>query len=144
MQPRAMRVSSIACVAMTTDRPTVLHAADVRFVRDLRAWIGHVNPHHPLRSARTVHEVVLTGATGGIELVPHWKPEPEVLVTHHLEERPAGSPTLAWRSRTSRAGRPRCRTASGAEMAREPNATGADIPTVPSGPDRTRRNRSGG
>ncbi|GAB3985660.1 ATP-binding cassette domain-containing protein [Actinoallomurus acanthiterrae] len=48
-------------------------------VRELRAWIGHVNPHHPLRSARTVHEVVLTGATGSIELVPHWKPAPEQL-----------------------------------------------------------------
>ncbi|GAA4639336.1 ATP-binding cassette domain-containing protein [Actinoallomurus vinaceus] len=46
-------------------------------VRELRAWIGHVNPHHPLRSARTVQEVVLTGATGSIELVPHWKPTPE-------------------------------------------------------------------
>ena len=40
-------------------------------VRELRAWIGHVNPHHPLRSARTVHEIVLTGLTGSIELVPH-------------------------------------------------------------------------
>jgi iron complex transport system ATP-binding protein len=48
-------------------------------VRELRAWIGHVTPHHPLRSARTVHEVVLTGATGSIELVPHWKPGPEQL-----------------------------------------------------------------
>jgi iron complex transport system ATP-binding protein len=46
-------------------------------VRDLRAHIGHVNPHHPLRSARTVREIVLTGLTGSIELVPHWKPEPE-------------------------------------------------------------------
>jgi len=48
-------------------------------VRDLRAFIGHVNPHHPLRSARSVHEIVLTGATGSIELVPHWKPEPDQL-----------------------------------------------------------------
>ncbi|MCO6009467.1 ATP-binding cassette domain-containing protein [Actinoallomurus purpureus] len=48
-------------------------------VREVRAWIGHVNPHHPLRSARTVHEVVLTGVTGSIELVPHWKPAPEDL-----------------------------------------------------------------
>ncbi len=48
-------------------------------VRDLRAWIGHVDPHHPLRSARTVHEVVLTGATGSVEPVPHWKPRPEEL-----------------------------------------------------------------
>jgi len=53
-------------------------------VRELRAWIGHVDPHHPLRSARTVHEVVLTGVTGSIELVPHWKPEPEEL--DHAEE----------------------------------------------------------
>ncbi|GAA4607966.1 ATP-binding cassette domain-containing protein [Actinoallomurus liliacearum] len=53
-------------------------------VRELRAWIGHVNPHHPLRSGRTVHEVVLTGATGSIELVPHWKPTPEEL--DHAEE----------------------------------------------------------
>lgn len=48
-------------------------------VRDLRPLIGHVNPHHPLRSARTVHEIVLTGVTGSIELVPHWKPAPEDL-----------------------------------------------------------------
>src|SRR5262245_51387420 len=48
-------------------------------VRDLRAFIGHVNPHHPPRSARSVQEIVLTGATGSIELVPHWKPEPEQL-----------------------------------------------------------------
>lgn len=48
-------------------------------VRELRAHIGHVNPHHPLRSARTVQEIVLTGITGSIELVPHWKPEPEEL-----------------------------------------------------------------
>ncbi len=48
-------------------------------VRDLRALIGHVNPHHPLRSARTVHEIVLTGVTGSIEPVPHWKPAPEDL-----------------------------------------------------------------
>lgn len=48
-------------------------------VRDLRPLIGHVNPHHPLRSARTVHEIVLTGVTGSIELVPHWKPTPEDL-----------------------------------------------------------------
>jgi iron complex transport system ATP-binding protein len=53
-------------------------------VRELRAWIGHVNPNHPLRSARTVYEVVLTGATGSIELVPHWKPTPEQL--DHAEE----------------------------------------------------------
>ncbi|MQY02037.1 ABC transporter ATP-binding protein [Actinomadura macrotermitis] len=44
-------------------------------VADLRARIGHVNPRHPLESARTVREVVLTGATGTIELVPRWTPD---------------------------------------------------------------------
>ncbi|MBC6460609.1 ABC transporter ATP-binding protein, partial [Actinomadura sp. HBU206391] len=43
-------------------------------VHELRGRLGHVNPHHPLTSARTVHEVVLTGATGTIELVPRWSP----------------------------------------------------------------------
>jgi iron complex transport system ATP-binding protein len=62
----------------TTGRVEILgHRLGRVDVRELRAWIGHVNPHHPLRSARTVHEVVLTGVTGSIELVPHWKPEPE-------------------------------------------------------------------
>jgi iron complex transport system ATP-binding protein len=46
-------------------------------LRELRGLIGHVNPNHPLQSARTVAEVVLTGATGSIELVPHWKPTPD-------------------------------------------------------------------
>ena len=36
----------------------------------LRPWIGHVSPHHPLTRALTVREVVLTGATGTIELAP--------------------------------------------------------------------------
>ncbi|WP_026416309.1 ABC transporter ATP-binding protein [Actinomadura oligospora] len=43
-------------------------------VHDLRALIGQVNPRHPLESARTVREIVLTGATGTIELVPRWTP----------------------------------------------------------------------
>jgi iron complex transport system ATP-binding protein len=43
-------------------------------VRVLRADIGHVNPRHPLRSPLTVREVVLTGATSTIELVPRWAP----------------------------------------------------------------------
>jgi iron complex transport system ATP-binding protein len=41
----------------------------------LRPLIGHVSPHHPLRSARTVREVVLTGATGTIELAARWAPD---------------------------------------------------------------------
>jgi iron complex transport system ATP-binding protein len=46
-------------------------------VRTLRAQIGHVNPRHPLHSALTVREVVLTGATSTIELVPRWTPSAE-------------------------------------------------------------------
>ena len=33
----------------------------------LRRMIGHVNPRHPLRSALTVRDIVLTGLTGTIE-----------------------------------------------------------------------------
>ncbi|GAA1548852.1 hypothetical protein GCM10009678_34480 [Actinomadura kijaniata] len=38
-----------------------------------------MNPRHPLESARTVREIVLTGATGTIELVPRWTPGPDEL-----------------------------------------------------------------
>ncbi|MFI9639250.1 ABC transporter ATP-binding protein [Micromonospora sp. NPDC051925] len=47
-------------------------------VRKLRESIGHVNPRHPLRSALTVRQVVLTGATGTTELMPRWEPTVEV------------------------------------------------------------------
>jgi len=40
----------------------------------LRPMIGYVTPHHPLASARTVREVVLTGATGTIEIAARWQP----------------------------------------------------------------------
>lgn len=43
-------------------------------IRKLRESIGHVNPRHPLRSALTVREVVLTGATGTTELMNRWEP----------------------------------------------------------------------
>jgi iron complex transport system ATP-binding protein len=43
-------------------------------VFDLRPWIGYVSPHQPPPAARTVREVVLTGVTGTIELVPRWTP----------------------------------------------------------------------
>ncbi|OHV37099.1 MULTISPECIES: ABC transporter ATP-binding protein [Pseudofrankia] len=46
-------------------------------VRALRADIGHVNPRHPLLSPLTVREVVLTGATSTIDLVPRWRPSAE-------------------------------------------------------------------
>ncbi|MFD0903249.1 ABC transporter ATP-binding protein [Actinomadura sediminis] len=43
-------------------------------VQRVRRMIGHVDPRHPLESARTVREIVLTGVTGTIELVPRWTP----------------------------------------------------------------------
>jgi iron complex transport system ATP-binding protein len=45
----------------------------------LRPWIGHVSPHHRVGPARTVREVVLTGATGTIELVQRRVPGPAEL-----------------------------------------------------------------
>jgi len=45
----------------------------------LRPWIGHVTTHHPLVPSRTVHQVVLTGATGTIELVPRRTPSADEL-----------------------------------------------------------------
>ena len=43
-------------------------------VFELRPLIGYVTPHHPLASARTVTEVILTGVTGTIELAARWEP----------------------------------------------------------------------
>lgn len=40
----------------------------------LRRSIGHVNPRHPLRTPRTVLEIVLTGITATIELPQRWQP----------------------------------------------------------------------
>ncbi|WP_424215767.1 ABC transporter ATP-binding protein (plasmid) [Streptomyces sp. BI20] len=39
----------------------------------LRRGIGHVNPRHPLRSALTCRQVVLTGLTGTIEPPMRWR-----------------------------------------------------------------------
>ncbi|MEV0259126.1 ATP-binding cassette domain-containing protein [Streptomyces sp. NPDC050732] len=46
-------------------------------LRELRAYVGHVNPRHPLRSPLPVRDVVLTGLTNSIERVPRWRPTPE-------------------------------------------------------------------
>lgn len=46
-------------------------------IRELRESIGHVNPRHPLSSPLTIEEVVLTGATGSIELMMRWEPTAE-------------------------------------------------------------------
>lgn len=43
-------------------------------MRALRKLIGHVNPRHPLEFPLRVTEVVLTGVTGTIDLVPRWSP----------------------------------------------------------------------
>lgn len=42
----------------------------------LRRDIGHVNPRHPVRSAISVRDAVLTGVTGTIELPMRWEPAP--------------------------------------------------------------------
>jgi len=47
-------------------------------LRDLRRSIGYVNPRHPLRSDLTAEEIVWTGETGSIELVPRWQPDDDV------------------------------------------------------------------
>lgn len=47
-------------------------------IRKLRESIGHVNPRHPLRSPLTVRQVVLTGATGTVELMNRWHPTAEL------------------------------------------------------------------
>ena len=46
-------------------------------VRELRSYLGHVNPRHPLQSPLTLREVVLTGLTGTTELVPRRPPSDE-------------------------------------------------------------------
>src|SRR5690625_2864764 len=43
-------------------------------LRELRRSIGFVNPRHPLRSNLSGEDIILTGATGSIELVPRWEP----------------------------------------------------------------------
>ncbi|MFT4081044.1 MAG: ATP-binding cassette domain-containing protein [Nocardioides sp.] len=48
-------------------------------LRELRRSIGFVNPRHPLRSNLSAEEIVLTGETGSIELVPRWQPTEAVL-----------------------------------------------------------------
>jgi iron complex transport system ATP-binding protein len=42
-------------------------------VFSLRPWIGHVSPHHRVDPERTVQEVIRTGVTGTIKLVPRRK-----------------------------------------------------------------------
>ncbi|WP_328536042.1 ABC transporter ATP-binding protein [Streptomyces sp. NBC_00344] len=46
-------------------------------LRQLRARLGHVNPRHPLHSPLRARDVVLTGLTNSIELVPRRSPTAE-------------------------------------------------------------------
>lgn len=50
-------------------------------MRELRSYVGHVDPRHDLRSPLTVHDVVLTGLTNTVERVPRWAPTPEQVAT---------------------------------------------------------------
>lgn len=43
-------------------------------LRALRERIGHVNPRHPLGSALSIEDVVLTGLTGTVERSMRWEP----------------------------------------------------------------------
>ncbi|RMB84308.1 ABC transporter ATP-binding protein [Streptomyces shenzhenensis] len=46
-------------------------------VRELRSYVGHVDPRHPLTEPLTVHSVVLTGLTNSVAPLPRWRPTPE-------------------------------------------------------------------
>ncbi|SCD44296.1 MULTISPECIES: ABC transporter ATP-binding protein [unclassified Streptomyces] len=50
-------------------------------MRSLRAYVGHVDPRHGLRSPLKVRDVVLTGLTNSIEKVPRRRPTPDQLAT---------------------------------------------------------------
>ncbi|MCK2215938.1 ATP-binding cassette domain-containing protein [Actinomadura sp. ATCC 31491] len=46
-------------------------------VRELRTYLGHVNPRHAPDGPLEAREVVLTGLTNTAALVPRWAPTPE-------------------------------------------------------------------
>ncbi|GAB3820375.1 hypothetical protein GCM10028820_26150 [Tessaracoccus terricola] len=81
--PNGARKSTILSLCGAEKHPThgSVHVLGHRLgrveIRRLRESIGHVNPRHPLRSALTVEQVVLTGATGTIELMNRWEPTAE-------------------------------------------------------------------
>jgi iron complex transport system ATP-binding protein len=53
-------------------------------MRELRGWIGHVDPRQPLDERLTVEQAVLTGATGSNGWVPRWKPN--AVTMHRADE----------------------------------------------------------
>ncbi|MFL4907167.1 ABC transporter ATP-binding protein [Streptomyces sp. MMS24-I2-30] len=46
-------------------------------LRELRSYVGHVDPRHPLTQPLTVWTVVLTGLTNSVAPLPRWRPTPE-------------------------------------------------------------------
>ncbi|MFD4575888.1 ABC transporter ATP-binding protein [Streptomyces sp. NPDC058417] len=46
-------------------------------LRELRAYVGHVDPRHPLTAPLRVRDVVLTGLTNSVAPLPRWRPTPE-------------------------------------------------------------------
>ena len=46
-------------------------------VRELRSYVGHVDPRHPLTEPLRVRDVVLTGLTNSVAPLPRWRPTPE-------------------------------------------------------------------
>ncbi|GAA5146284.1 ATP-binding cassette domain-containing protein [Pseudonocardia eucalypti] len=48
-------------------------------MRELRGWIGHVDPRQPLDPRLSVEQAVLTGVTGSNGWVPRWKPSATAL-----------------------------------------------------------------
>lgn len=48
-------------------------------MQELRRHVGHVDPRHPVRSAISVLDVVLTGLTGTIEIAMRWAPSVDEL-----------------------------------------------------------------
>ncbi|MDT7843469.1 ABC transporter ATP-binding protein [Streptomyces justiciae] len=45
-------------------------------LRELRAYVGHVDPRHPLTQPLRTRDVVLTGLTNSVAPLPHWRPTP--------------------------------------------------------------------
>lgn len=78
--PNGAGKSTILSLCGATNQPTrgIVEILGFRLgrvdIRELRKSIGHVNPQHPVPAALTIRDVVLTGATGSINLVPRWQP----------------------------------------------------------------------
>jgi iron complex transport system ATP-binding protein len=45
-------------------------------LRELRSYVGHVDPRHPLTQPLRVRDVVLTGLTNSVAPLPRWRPTP--------------------------------------------------------------------